>query len=110
MKLIPFVVILCWFLSLYIFTGCDTVTIEESVFYEDSTPAKDAQVRQWNDTFKGKTRTNQHGKWTMTVPADVLMNLCIENPRNNNEEACYDGYLLTPEVGSSIHEMSKIDK
>ena len=90
--------------------GCDTVDIKERVIHgEDNSSVQHAKVRQWNDTFKGGTLTDSNGEWTMTVPADVVINLCIENPRDNDKEACYElDSLITPSVESGSHEMIRI--
>jgi len=91
--------------------GCETVTIKECVTYEDNTPVKQAKVRQWTDTYKSSTITNDKGEWKLQVPPDVFINLCIENPRNNYKEACYEnGYLLTPSVGSGVTLLKDIPK
>lgn len=98
-------------LGLLLLVGCDTVDISERVVYTDSTPVQNAKVRQWTNSYQGATFTNENGTWTLTVPADVIINLCIENPRQNNKEACYeDGYLITPTVESGETEMIKVDK
>ena len=90
----------------YILTGCDTVQIEERVIYSDNTPVQKARVRQWTDEFKGGAITDENGEWSMRVPADTLIGLCIENPRNNNKESCYQGILITPSVDGGT-EMTK---
>ena len=86
-----------WLLFAIILAGCETVEISERVIYEDSTPVVDAKVIQWNDTYKGTTRTDENGNWSLNVPPDTVINLCIENPQDNNAKCCYqeDG-LLTP--------------
>ena len=105
MKYIPL------FFLLFLFIACDTVEVEERVVYGSSgEPVKNAPVRQWTDTFIGKTKTDTNGRWTMTVPADVLINLCIFDPVQQFE-ACYtEGYLLTPTVQSKSHKMIHIEK
>ena len=83
----------------YILTGCDSVRIEERVVYtEDRSPVQQAKVRQWTDNYKGDTWTNDNGEWTLMVPADMAINLCIENPRDDNKEACFEGILITPPI------------
>ena len=91
--------------------GCETVDITERVVYIDRSPVQHTKVRQWTDTYKGATFTDENGTWSLTVPADVIINLCIENPREGNEEACYEsGYLVTPTVESGEDEMIKVEK
>ncbi len=94
-----------------LFAACDTVQIKERVVYVDGQPVSKTKVRQWTDTFKGTAITNEDGAWTMIVPADAFINLCIENPRNQYIEACYNsGYLLTPTAESGETEMIRIEK
>lgn len=94
-----------------VLTGCDTVDITERVIYTDGTPVKNAKVRQWTDDYDGATFTNEDGTWTLTAPEDVEIFLCIENPREQNIEACYyEGYLFTPTAASGSNEMIRISK
>jgi len=101
-----------WFVIVYgilylgFLVGCQIVTIKEKVAYEDKTPVKHAQVRQWNDSYTGTTFTDRNGEWRLDVPADEFIKLCIENPRDNYNEACYNGLLLTPTENG---EMEKVE-
>ena len=101
-----------WFAIIYgilyvlFMIGCQVVTIRERVVYEDETPVRHTKVRQWNDTYSGITFTDKDGVWFLDVPADQSINLCIENPRNNYNEACYNGLLLTPTENG---EMEKVE-
>ncbi len=92
--------------------GCENVKISERVVYEDGMPVEAAKVHQWTDEgYNGYTVTNENGTWTLTVPADRIIYLCIENPRKEDTLACYnDGHLLTPTVESKGTEMIKVDK
>ena len=84
------------------------VEVRERVIYEDKTPVKNAKVIQWNDSFKGTTYTDEDGNWKLDVPPDVVINLCVENPRDNNSRCCHqeDG-LLTPPLNGG-NEMIRI--
>ena len=95
----------------YLLNGCDTVTIKERVLYDDKTPVTEAKVTQFNETFKGGTFTNDNGEWTMEVPEDVFIGLCIEEYERDIGKACYEnGYLLTPTIESGLHELKRIEK
>ena len=87
--------------------GCETVKIEERVVYEDSTPVQDAQVHQWTDEgYDEYTVTDENGEWALLVPPDTVIYLCIEDPNNNNEIACYEcGTLTTPALDSNDTKM-----
>lgn len=103
-----------WLLFIFLLAGCeDTVDLKERVIFEDGSPVKGAKVYQWTDEglYYGTTHTEENGTWTLTVPADVFINLCIENPREKNSLACYvEGYLITPTVESGENHMIKVDK
>lgn len=87
-----------WIIFGLLFVSCDSVTINERVIYLDGTPVQDANVRQWGDHYKGKTVTDKDGHWQLQVPPDTVINLCIENPRNDNKEVCFNGTLITPSL------------
>ena len=80
--------------------GCDNVTVKERVLYEDRTPVKRGKVIQWNDNYKGTTYTDQDGRWSLAVPPDTLIELCIEEYERGIGKACYDGELITPALDS----------
>ena len=91
--------------------GCDVVDIRDRVAYVDSTPVVNADVIQWTTKYYGKTTTDENGTWTLTVPADVIINLCINNPREGNKRVCFEeSWLLTPTAESGETEMIKVDK
>ena len=97
--------------ALLLLVGCDSVDVTERVIYEDMTPVQNARVNQWNDEYNGVTYTDENGTWTLTVPADVIINLCINNPREGNKLVCFEeSWLLTPTVESGETEMIKVDK
>ncbi len=103
-----------WLLILAIIVGllvgCDTVKIKERVVYEDTRlPVKDAPVRQWtNEGYLGHTRTDKNGTWSLTVPPDTIINLCIYDPIGQFE-ACYENNaLLTPSIESESDKMIRI--
>lgn len=93
-------------------TGCDTVEISERVIYEeDKTPVQFAKVVQTGYEYKGITYTDTNGEWTLHVPADAILTLCIDNPRDRNIPACFDeAYLLSPTVESGLNQMIKVEK
>ncbi len=94
----------------FLFKGCEnTVEISERVVYTDGTPVKGAKVRQWTNRYNGSTITNNRGEWSLFVPADTIINLCIEDPKNHNKEACYEmDSLLTPQFEGG-NEMLRLD-
>ncbi len=87
--------------------GCDTVTIKERVIYEDKSSVVGANVHQWTDEgYNGYTVTDKNGEWTLRVPSDTVIYLCIEDPRNEDELACYEcGTLITPSLSSNSTSM-----
>ena len=96
-KIVSVLLLTVLFAIIWLVTGCDTVRIKERVTYsEDNASVVGAKVIHWNEEFQGTTYTNENGEWEMVVPPDTFVNLCIENPRNNNRKSCFDGYLLTP--------------
>lgn len=96
------------FAIIWILTACDSVEIRERVIYgEDDKPVQGAKVVQWTDSYRGVTKTDDNGEWTLDVPPDTVINLCIDNPRNNNIEACYEkDSLITPPINGG-NEMIK---
>ena len=98
------VLVLFWFLFIQ---GCNSVKIEERVLYEDGSPVVGCRVHMYSeDTYNGYTVTNENGEWSLTVPEDSIIYLCVENALNNNEMSCYeDGILTTPTIESGKHEM-----
>ncbi len=94
-------------LALLILVGCETVDIEERVIYEDKTPVVGANVHQWTDDgYDGYTVTDENGEWSLLVPPDTVIYLCIEDPKNENELACYEcGTLITPSLDSNHTSM-----
>ena len=105
-------VVFLFILSALFLLGCNNVTIEERVAYEDGTPVRAAKVYQWVDeVYAGYTYTDENGTWALTVPADTVINLCIENPRYGNKEACYEyDILITPNAESGENQMKRIDE
>ncbi len=98
--------------AVLLFVGCDTVLIKERVVYEeDRMPVIDAKVHQWTDEgYNGYTTTDENGEWSLQVPEDTIIYLCIENPNNDNELVCYEsGYLMTPTLESGETEMTKVE-
>ncbi len=95
--------------AIFLVIGCEMVNIDERVVYEDETPVVNAKVHQWTDEgYNGYTFTDDNGTWSLLVPVDTIIYLCIENPRNNNTLACYEnGYLFTPTLESGSNKMTK---
>jgi len=97
------ILVLFWFLFIQ---GCNSVKIEERVLYEDGSPVIGCKVHQYiEDTYNGYTVTDENGEWSLTVPEDNVIKLCISNPLNNNEMSCYEDVLTTPTIESGKHEM-----
>lgn len=92
-------------LSLFL-VGCD-VAIDERVIYEDGTPVVDVEVIHSMDRFEGITRTDNNGRWSIRLPADSYVWLCIENPLNDFELSCYNGLLKTPAIDSGLNTLIK---
>jgi hypothetical protein len=90
--------------------GCDTVDIKERVVYEDTLlPVVDAPVRQWtHEGFKGTTKTDKNGTWTLTVPPDTIINLCIYDPIGKFEACFATDALLTPSLESGSDQMIEL--
>jgi hypothetical protein len=105
--LIPITIIFSWFFILFIFIGCDTVNIHERVVYGDThLPVVNGKVRQWTlKGYKGKAITNSNGEWTLTVPADTVINLCIYDPKGDYEACFEENVLITPSIESGSHKM-----
>ncbi len=83
--------------------GCDTVKIEERVIYDDKSAVVGANVHQWTDEgYNGYTVTDENGWWSLEVPSDTRIYLCIGDPKNKDELACYEcGILITPALDSN---------
>lgn len=97
------------FLIMLLFVACETVSIEERVVYEDGTPVARALVHQYTDIgYNGYAVTNENGEWSLDVPVDTLIYLCIENHRDNDAFVCYEGYLITPTLESGENKMKRI--
>ncbi len=108
-KILGFVIgvlVLFWFLFIQ---GCNSVKIEERVVYEDGSPVVGCKVHQYtSEGYNGYTKTDNSGRWSLTVPSNTVMYLCVENPLSGNEMSCFEGVLLTPAIESGSHNMVKM--
>ncbi len=94
-------------MSVLFIVGCETVTIKERVIYEDGLSVVGASVHQWTDEgYNGYATTDKDGWWSLEVPPDTRIHLCIKDPKNENELACYEcGILITPALNSDVTAM-----
>lgn len=72
------------------------------VVYEDMTPVMEAKVHQYSDTVDYITYTNILGEWSLILPVGSKWELCIQNPKMDYEESCYDGFLIVDADGELL--------
>ncbi len=95
-KIIGFLIGVLLLFWMIFFNGCEATKIREQVLYEDGTPVVNSKVHMYTEEgYNGYTVTDENGEWTIVVPSNSLIYLCIENPLLDNEMSCYDGILTT---------------
>ena len=90
---------------LLILIGCETVEVSEYMMHKDLTPIVGAKINVYNKEFNGTTTTDEHGFWSMQVPPDVVVDLCVAYEEG---KACHVmDSLITPSIDSGevhMHE------
>ncbi len=84
--------------------GCKSVEHKEAVQYENGEPVAFARVYEVGDNYVGVTTTDDSGAWKMYGPPGIRVQLCIENPMDDYNLACWDEverreFLRFPNIG-----------